>query len=35
VMHGLGIKLDTDLPGPQGRPIRAADHGIEPIRELF
>ena len=35
VMHGLGIKLDTDLPGPQGRPSRAADHGVEPIRELF
>lgn len=35
VMHGLGIKLDTELPGPQGRPIRAADHGVEPIRELF
>ena len=28
-------ELDMELPGPQGRPIRAADHGIEPIRELF
>ena len=34
-LHGLGIKLDTELPGPQGRPIRAVDHGVEPIRELF
>jgi hypothetical protein len=35
VLHGLGIKIDIDLPGPQNRPIRAVDHGIEPIRELF
>ena len=35
VYHGLGIKLETELPGPQGRPIRLADHGVEPIAELF
>jgi hypothetical protein len=35
VMHRLGIRLDTELPRPEGRPIRAADHGVEPIRELF
>ena len=35
VYHGLGIKLDTDLPGPQGRPIRLVDHGVEPVLELF
>jgi hypothetical protein len=35
VVHGLGIKLDTELPGPQNRPIRAVEHGVEPIRELF
>ena len=35
VYHGLGIDLATELPGPQGRPIRLADHGVEPITELF
>ena len=33
--HGLGIPLETELPGAQGRPIRVVDHGIEPVRELF
>jgi hypothetical protein len=31
VYHGLGISLDTELPGPQGRPRPI----IEPISELF
>jgi hypothetical protein len=35
VYHGLGIDLATELPGPQGRPIRLVDHGVEPVRELF
>jgi hypothetical protein len=35
VLHGLGVKLDTKLPGPEGRPIRAVEDGVEPIRELF
>ena len=35
VYHGLGIDLGTELPGPQGRPIRLVDHGVEPISELF
>ncbi len=35
VYHGLGISLDTELPGPQGRPIRLVDHGVEPIGEMF
>ena len=35
VYQGLGITLDTELPGPQGRPIRLVDHGVEPITELF
>ncbi|MGE3820621.1 MAG: DUF1501 domain-containing protein [Isosphaeraceae bacterium] len=35
VYEGLGISLDTELPGPQNRPIRIVDHGVEPIRELF
>ena len=35
VYHGLGIELETELPGPQGRPIRVVDHGVEPVMELF
>ena len=35
VFHGLGIDLETELPGPQGRPLRVVDHGVEPIHELF
>lgn len=35
VYEGLGVSLDTELPGPQNRPIRLVDHGVEPIRELF
>jgi hypothetical protein len=35
VFHGLGISLDTELPGPQNRPLRIVDHGVEPIQELF
>jgi hypothetical protein len=33
--HALGVDLDYELPGLQGRPIRVVDHGVEPIRELF
>ncbi len=35
VYHALGIPLEFDLPGPQGRPIRLVDHGVEPIHELL
>ncbi len=35
VYRALGISLELDLPGPQGRPIRLVDHGVEPILELF
>ena len=35
IFQGLGISLDTELPGPQGRPLRVVDHGVEAIRELF
>ena len=35
VYHALGIELETELPGPQDRPIRVVDHGVEPIQELF
>jgi Protein of unknown function (DUF1501) len=35
IMQVLGIDLEADLPGLQGRPIRVVDHGIEPISELI
>jgi Protein of unknown function (DUF1501) len=35
IFHGLGISLDTELPGPQSRPLRIVDHGVDPILELF
>ena len=35
VYHSLGINLDVELPGPQSRPIRLVDHGVEAISELF
>ena len=35
IFRGLGINLDTELPGPQSRPLRIVDHGVEPIAELF
>jgi hypothetical protein len=35
VYRGLGISLDTELPGPQSRPLRLVDHGVDPIDELF
>ena len=35
IYHGLGIQLDLELPGPQSRPIRLVDNGVEPIMELF
>ncbi len=33
--RALGIDLDTELTGQQGRPIRLVDHGVNPISELF
>ena len=35
IYHALGIPMDYELPGAQGRPIRVVDHGVEPVRELF
>lgn len=35
VYKALGIDLALELPGPQGRPIRLVDHGVEPISELL
>jgi hypothetical protein len=35
VYKGLGIDLETELPGAQGRPIPLVDRGVEPIHALF
>ncbi len=35
VYHGLGIDLETELPGPGNRPIPVVDYGTQPIMELF
>jgi len=35
IYHALGIDLETELPGAQGRPIPIVDRGTEPILELF
>lgn len=35
VYHGLGIDLETELPGPGTRPIPIVDYGTKPILELF
>jgi uncharacterized protein (DUF1501 family) len=35
IYQGLGISLETELPGAQGRPIPIVDRGVEPIRELL
>ena len=35
VYRGLGIDLETELPGAQGRPIPLVDRGAEPIRQLW
>ncbi len=35
IYHALGIPVETELPGAQGRPIRLVDHSVEPIHELF
>jgi hypothetical protein len=35
IYHALGISLETELPGPQGRPIPLVDYGVRPILELF
>lgn len=35
ILHSLGIELETELTGLQGRPIRVVEHGINPIHELF
>src|SRR5438045_1726893 len=35
IYHSLGIDLETELPGPQGRPFPLIDRGFEPIKGLF
>ena len=35
IYHSLGIDLETELPGPQGRPFPVIDRGFDPIKELF
>jgi hypothetical protein len=35
ILHGLGIEIDKELPGPRGRPMPIIDRGIEPVKELF
>ncbi len=35
ILHGLGVDTDTLLPGPQGRPIKVVEHGVEPVTEVF
>jgi hypothetical protein len=35
VYQGLGLSLDTELPGPDGQPIRLVDQGVKPVHELF
>jgi hypothetical protein len=35
IYQSLGIPIETELPGSQGRPIRVVDNGVEPIHELF
>ncbi|MEZ5402930.1 MAG: DUF1501 domain-containing protein [Bryobacteraceae bacterium] len=35
IYRGLGIDLETELPGAQGRPIPLVDRGVEPIHPLF
>ena len=35
IYHSLGLKLDTELPGPQGRPFPLVEYGAHAIRELF
>jgi hypothetical protein len=35
VYQALGIDLGLELPGPQGRPLRLVDHGVDPINELI
>jgi len=35
ILYGLGVEIDKELPGPQGRPMPVIDRGIEAVKELF
>jgi hypothetical protein len=35
IYHSLGIDLETELPGPQGRPMPIIDRGFDYVKELF
>src|SRR3954471_2184029 len=35
IYQSLGIDLETELPGPQGRPFPLVDRGFEHLKELF
>ena len=35
IFHSLGLDLETELPGPGGRPFPIVDYGARPIRGLF
>src|SRR5438874_1105873 len=35
IFHSLGINLETELPGPQGRPFPVVNSGTHEIKELF
>jgi hypothetical protein len=35
IYQALGIDLETEIPGPQGRPFPVVDRGVEAIKELF
>jgi hypothetical protein len=35
IFHSLGFDLETELPGPSGRPFPLVDFGSEPVKELF
>jgi hypothetical protein len=35
IYHSLGLDLETEIPGPQGRPFPLVDFGKHEIKELF
>ncbi|MBI1927169.1 DUF1501 domain-containing protein, partial [Candidatus Poribacteria bacterium] len=35
IYYALGLDLEHELPGPQGRPIPLVDYGVKPIMGLF
>jgi hypothetical protein len=35
IFHSLGLDLETELPGPGGRPFPIVDYGAKVIKGLF